>query len=86
LKNDKPTRDRRLAGIAQLGVIEATTEAKVSALIAALNDEEVVFQAIKTLETYGKDAKEAIPALKKLKTSMKEAVKNAAITALAKIE
>jgi hypothetical protein len=38
------------------------------------------------LQQYGKDATRALPALNQLKQSRSEAIRNAAITAIAKIE
>jgi hypothetical protein len=58
----------------------------VAALVAALADGEAAVQLIGALEGFGADAKPALPALKKLKTSSVEAVRTAAITAIAKIE
>ncbi|MBA4191250.1 MAG: hypothetical protein C0467_24985 [Planctomycetaceae bacterium] len=79
-------RERRLAGIAQLGVITATTKQKVDALEAALKDKGTIAVVIKAIEDLGADAKPALPALKELKTSTNATVRNAAITAIAKIE
>lgn len=85
-KRDRTLRDRRIAAIAQLAVIDASTADKVAALVAALEDGEGAIQAITALEEYGADAKPAIPALKKLKTAPNPATRDAAITAIAKIE
>jgi len=85
-KRDRTLRERRLAGIAQLQVIEAKATDKVSALVAALEDGEAVVPVIQALEKYGADAKAAMPSLKKLKSSPNEATRNAAIAAIANIE
>jgi uncharacterized caspase-like protein len=85
-KRERELRDRRLAGKARLGAIEAPTADKVAALVAALGDTEATAAVIKALEEYGADATAALPALRRLKTSPLDTVKNAAITAIAKIE
>ena len=79
-------RDRRLAGLAQLDVIGVSTAKKVDALIDALKDTGTLPVVIKALSEYGAEAKFALPALKELKASTNEAVRSAAITAIAKIE
>ena len=66
--------------------IDATTADKVGALVAALGDEEAIIEVIGALEQIGEDAKVALPALKKLKMSKIDTIRNAAITAIAKIE
>jgi HEAT repeat protein len=78
--------ERRTAGIAQLKVIEATTADKVWALVDAMDDGIGLLDVIKTLEGFGADAKSALPALKKLKTSPDAEIRNTAITAIARIE
>ncbi len=85
-RQDRTLRDRRLAGIAQLSVIDAKTADKVAALVAALDDGEAIVQVIRSLGEYGADATPALPALKKLKTASGNATRDAAILAIAKIE
>jgi len=84
-KRDRTLREKRLAGVAQLSTIDAKSTEKIAALVTALNDGEAAVAVIKALEGYGADAKPALPALQKLKSSTDEAVRTAAITALAKI-
>ena len=79
-------RERRVAGIAQLDVINAETGEKVKALVAALDDDQATLEVIKALQGYGQNAAPALPALKKLKMSPHEAIRNAAINTIAKIE
>ena len=79
-------RERRLAGIAQLNVIDATTQQKVKVLETAMKDKGTLPTVLKTLAEYGAHAKSALPAIKELKSSMNEAVRSAAITAIVKIE
>ncbi|MFM8273750.1 MAG: hypothetical protein ACKODX_15675 [Gemmata sp.] len=79
-------RERRLAGIAQLNVIGATTKQKVDALESGLKDKGTLPIVIKTLAEYGVEAKFVLPALKELKTSSNESIRTAAIAAIAKIE
>jgi hypothetical protein len=85
-RGDRALRERRVAALAQLNVIAATTGEKVEALVAALEDDQAAVEVIQALQGYGKDAAPALPALKKLKQSPIDAVRNAAITAIAKIE
>ena len=85
-RGDRTLRDRRLAGIAQLDTIEATTAEKVKALVAALGDGELAVEGIQKLEGYGKESTDVSPALKKLKTSSNDTIRNAAIKAIARIE
>jgi len=51
-----------------------------------LSDTETRVPVIGVLTEIGPDAKAALPELQKLKTSPNDAVRNAAITAIAKIE
>jgi hypothetical protein len=79
-------RDRRLAALDHLSAIDAGTRSKVDALISGLADKSTQPAVITALAGYGADAKPALPALKELKASPTEAVRNAAIAAIVKIE
>ncbi|HSQ56421.1 MAG TPA: hypothetical protein VLM40_11830, partial [Gemmata sp.] len=79
-------RDRRLAGIAQLNVIGATTPEKIYALVDGIADQGTFPAVLKALVDFGPEAKYALPALKELKASTNEVVRTAAIKAIAKIE
>ncbi len=86
LKTDRTLRERRLAGIEQLKVIDASTVDKVTALVVAMQDGENLIPVINALEEFGDEAKAALPLLRKLKQSPNSTISNAAIRALAKIE
>lgn len=77
---------RRIAGIAQLRVIDAEAADKVKALVTAMGDGQQLIYVIETLEGFGKDAAPALPLLKKLKQSPNDVLRNAAIKAISKIE
>lgn len=81
-----PGSKKRLNAISQLKVIEADTADKVKALISALGDGVRAVHVIGALGEIGKDAETALPLLQKLKNSPKDAVRNAAVKAIAKIE
>ena len=72
-KRDRIIRDRRVAGIAQLNVIDAETSEKVKVLTAALDDNQATLAVIKALQGYGKDAAPALLALKKLERVIQRA-------------
>jgi HEAT repeat protein len=86
VKRDRTLRERRVAALAQLGVIDVPAADKVAALVAALDDGEAIVQVIKALEGYGADAKPALPTLRKMKSAPNSATRDAVITAIAKIE
>ena len=73
-------------GLAQLGVIEATTADKVKALTAALEDGVQAIQVIAALKWYREDASLALPQLKKLKLSPDDDIRKAATEAIKVIE
>ncbi len=85
-RGDNTLQSRRIAGIAQLPVIEAENAEKVKALVAAMDDGFQLLHVVETLEGYGKDAAPALPLLKKLKVSPNDTLRNAAFRAIAKIE
>jgi TPR repeat protein len=91
-RNDAPEPTRvgpglevRLRALRQLERIEAGTDEKVKALVAALDDGWGTVEVVHALEVMRKDAAAALPALKKLKDSPSEAVRKAAAQAVEKI-
>lgn len=76
----------RLFGLAQLNIIKATDEEKVKALVEALRDGQHVIEVVKALTSFGRDAAPALPALKKLKLSDKDEIREAATAAVKAIE
>lgn len=85
-RQERALRDRRLGGIGQLKVIDATAAEKVGALAAALDDRVALPSVVEALEDLGVEAKPALPVLKKLKSSTAADYRNAAIRAIARIE
>jgi HEAT repeat protein len=77
----------RVKAIALLDVVQADKSAKIKALVTAVDDSELAVQAIIAIERIGApEAAEALPALKKLKLSPNDAVRQAATSAVTKIE
>jgi HEAT repeat protein len=77
---------RRMAGIAQLKIIDAKAADKVKALITAIGDGRLSLEVIAALRELGKDAEPALPSLKKLKLSPDDEIRKAASEAINKIE
>ncbi len=77
---------QRHLGLEYLGRVEAETADKVKVLVAALADQQAIFEVINALEGYGKEAATALPMLKKLKLSPNDALREAARKAIEKIE
>ena len=78
--------DTRAFGLPQLNTIDAPVEDKVAALCAAIEDGHHQIEVIKVLQGFGRNAGPALPALKKLKKSSNDAIRDAAISAIEKIE
>lgn len=76
---------RRISGLEQLNVINASPDEKVKALSEALKHDHTV-EVIRALQGLGKDAKAALPELMKLKDWDNEAIQKAAREAIEKIE
>jgi HEAT repeat protein len=76
----------RLAAIKRLDEMNIGAKDKVAPLIRALSDRQCVLPAIKILDGIGRDASEALPALKRLKSSPVDAVREAATEAVRSIE
>lgn len=79
-------RDRRLAALGHLRAVDAGDARKVEVLVSGLGDKATQVAVIRALAEFGASAKPALPALKELKGSTNEAVRDAAITAIVKIE
>jgi hypothetical protein len=82
---------RRMWALEQLKIIDVEPAEKVKALILVLDDDKDATASetvplITALQVFGKDAKPALPLLKKLKLSSDDAIRRAATEAVKKIE
>lgn len=78
--------EARSAGLAQLGVIDATPAEKTTALVPALRDGKRADEVIRALGQLGRGAEAALPVLRQLRLSPDDIVRRAATEAVALIE
>jgi serine/threonine protein kinase/HEAT repeat protein len=85
-KGVTPLNSPRVAGLAQLDVIDATSADKLKALLTALGDGQLAAEVITSIGNLRRDAEPALPVLKQLKLSPDDAIRKAATEAVKKIE